>query len=248
MNRMYTLLSAASAMLLSAPLAAQCVTVFTEDSVTLYLGYEPLACADLEPWVTGNGPFTYAWGNGATDAAITLCDTASAWYVVNTTDGDGCTATDSVFVNVVDVRCGNNLNKVAVCHIPPGNPANAHAICISANAVPAHLAHGCLLGACAVDSVDTDSITQGGMHLMVGPNPMAGNGFVQLTSHTREQVVVTVVDAMGRARQVVFSGTVEAGDTMQWPLSIEGPATQLMWVRCTAASGEHTSVKVIRSE
>jgi hypothetical protein len=38
--------------------------------------------------------------------------------------------------------------KVDVCHIPPGNPANAHTINVSVNAVPAHLAHGDNLGAC----------------------------------------------------------------------------------------------------
>jgi len=32
--------------------------------------------------------------------------------------------------------------KVLVCHIPPGNPANAHVISVSPSAVPAHLAHG----------------------------------------------------------------------------------------------------------
>lgn len=38
--------------------------------------------------------------------------------------------------------------KVDICHIPPGNPANAHTINVSVNAVPAHLAHGDSLGAC----------------------------------------------------------------------------------------------------
>lgn len=28
-------------------------------------------------------------------------------------------------------RCGKKMSKVLVCHIPPGNPANAHSICIS---------------------------------------------------------------------------------------------------------------------
>lgn len=32
--------------------------------------------------------------------------------------------------------------KVEVCHIPPGNPANAHTINVSQNALPTHLAHG----------------------------------------------------------------------------------------------------------
>lgn len=39
--------------------------------------------------------------------------------------------------------------KVQVCHIPPGNPANFQTISVSANALPAHLAHGDLTGACS---------------------------------------------------------------------------------------------------
>jgi len=32
--------------------------------------------------------------------------------------------------------------KVAICHIPPGNPGNAHVITVSVNALEAHLQHG----------------------------------------------------------------------------------------------------------
>lgn len=40
-------------------------------------------------------------------------------------------------------------DKVTICHIPPGNPANAHTIVVGASAVPAHLAnHGDSVGAC----------------------------------------------------------------------------------------------------
>lgn len=42
----------------------------------------------------------------------------------------------------------NHGHKVAICHIPPGNPANAHTIIVSENAIPAHLAHGDALGVC----------------------------------------------------------------------------------------------------
>jgi|GEM_PF-3552764 hypothetical protein len=38
--------------------------------------------------------------------------------------------------------------KVAICHIPPGNPGNAHTIVVGAAATNAHLAHGDLLGPC----------------------------------------------------------------------------------------------------
>ena len=39
-------------------------------------------------------------------------------------------------------------SRVEVCHIPPGNPENAHTITISENALEAHLDHGDHLGAC----------------------------------------------------------------------------------------------------
>jgi len=38
--------------------------------------------------------------------------------------------------------------KVAICHLPPGNPANWHTINVSENALDAHLAHGDLWGSC----------------------------------------------------------------------------------------------------
>jgi hypothetical protein len=38
--------------------------------------------------------------------------------------------------------------KVAICHVPPGNPDAAHTILVDAAAVPAHKAHGDTLGPC----------------------------------------------------------------------------------------------------
>jgi hypothetical protein len=41
-------------------------------------------------------------------------------------------------------------HKVLICHIPPGNPANAHTICVDHNAVQPHVQqHGDTIGACA---------------------------------------------------------------------------------------------------
>jgi hypothetical protein len=42
--------------------------------------------------------------------------------------------------------------KVTLCHIPNGNPLNAHTIEVAEPAVPEHLAHGDLLGACPTSS------------------------------------------------------------------------------------------------
>lgn len=39
-------------------------------------------------------------------------------------------------------------DRVEICKIPPGNPANFHTIAVSSNAVDAHLATGSFLGSC----------------------------------------------------------------------------------------------------
>ena len=41
-----------------------------------------------------------------------------------------------------------DAKKTTICHLPPGNPANAHTLCVGNPAVPAHLAHGDHLGSC----------------------------------------------------------------------------------------------------
>ena len=46
------------------------------------------------------------------------------------------------------IVCDDGDGRVTICHIPPGNPDNAHTITVSAKAVPAHLAHGDYSGPC----------------------------------------------------------------------------------------------------
>ncbi|MCZ6653135.1 MAG: hypothetical protein O7D91_08915 [Planctomycetota bacterium] len=56
---------------------------------------------------------------------------------------------DTGAVYVFSKLSGGN---VTVCHIPPGNPGNAHTINIHASALPAHLAHGDTCGPCEGDN------------------------------------------------------------------------------------------------
>lgn len=52
---------------------------------------------------------------------------------------------------------GGGDHKVTICHVPPGNPGNAHTIEVDKHAVPAHLEHGDTLGACGDDTTPTDT-------------------------------------------------------------------------------------------
>ncbi|HRO98663.1 MAG TPA: hypothetical protein PLN54_04455 [Flavobacteriales bacterium] len=229
----------AGAMLLASNGLAQCSVDIAADTVTVYFGYDPMACTDLEAVGAGEGDLAYAWSNGATVATITACDTASTWYQVTVTDTTGCMAMDSVFVNVVDVRCGNNNNKVLVCHIPPGNPANAHTICISENGVPAHLAHGCVLGACAPPAGPDSLGTEGELQIRVSPNPMSERATAVVRSTVSQRVTLSGVDAAGRVVHVLYEGQLDAGEERAIYLaSDELPeGARMVWLRLQGASG-----------
>jgi hypothetical protein len=47
-----------------------------------------------------------------------------------------------------------DAKKTTICHIPPGNPANAHTICVGNSAVPHHVAnHGDTVGPCQAETM-----------------------------------------------------------------------------------------------
>jgi hypothetical protein len=60
-----------------------------------------------------------------------------------------------VFVSLATIAPGpvqSAQEKVTICHIPPGNPGNAHTIVVAAAAVPAHQElHGDTLGECSAE-------------------------------------------------------------------------------------------------
>jgi hypothetical protein len=53
---------------------------------------------------------------------------------------------------------GYAAGKVTICHIPPGNPGNAHTITVSKNAVQAHMNHGDIMGPCSIISTGIGNI------------------------------------------------------------------------------------------
>ena len=118
-----------------------------ESCATVYDGYDPLACTDITATSTfGTPPYTYSWSNGDSGATINVCPTETTTYMVTVTDAAGDTDTAETTVVATNVSCGNKGDKVEVCHVS-GN-GSSQTICVSPNAVQAHLNHGDSLGAC----------------------------------------------------------------------------------------------------
>ena len=112
-------------------------------------GYDPTSCQTLSVSASGGvEPYSYLWNNGATTPTTEVCPEETTIYTVVVTDQNGFTAADNVTVQVIDISCGNNNDKVLVCHLPPGYPENIQMICIAPSAIQAHLDHGCYVGMC----------------------------------------------------------------------------------------------------
>ncbi|MEJ7596489.1 MAG: hypothetical protein WKG01_01160 [Kofleriaceae bacterium] len=76
-------------------------------------------------------------------AACSVGESDSSLYLTGTEEGALTTALGAK-------ECMGK--KVLVCHVPPGNPANAHTICVGEPAADPHVAqHGDTLGACATE-------------------------------------------------------------------------------------------------
>ncbi|MEJ2596261.1 MAG: zinc metalloprotease [bacterium] len=102
-----------------------CVVADAGQCGTVYYGYEPAQCTDLTASYTyGVEPYSFLWSTGETTETITVCPEVTTTYTVTITDGNGCSSTAEVDVEVVDVRCGSNMDKVELCHFPPDNPGN----------------------------------------------------------------------------------------------------------------------------
>lgn len=126
------------------PLSVSIPDVYAVDSNvdaknTLYLGYGPSSLTINALPSGGTGPYTFLWNN--VEGASSLSVNSAGVYTVNVIDALGCSSSASITINVEDVRCGNNNDKVKVCH-------NGKEICISSGDVQDHLNHGDRLGSC----------------------------------------------------------------------------------------------------
>jgi hypothetical protein len=69
-----------------------------------------------------------------------------------------------------------DTKKTTICHLPPGNPANAHTLCVGNPAVKAHLAHGDHLGSCCGTGTGGTGGTGGGGAGGAGGGGAGGGG------------------------------------------------------------------------
>lgn len=222
------------------------ILTVTSPNSTVFPLYPDSSCANVSVSASGGcPPYTYTWANGPTTASQNVCPLVTTVYTVTVEDSEGCLGIDSVLVCAIDLTCtggtnngqngngqggnGNGQTHIFVCHIPPGNPANAMTKCLPLPAVAAHISQGhggdhlgpcgsligrnCVFGSSA-KVLDANGHT-GEIHnlaLLVYPNPTS--------SHVRARIPglktsfdIEVVDLMG---QTVAKGRINPDRRKDW--------------------------------
>jgi len=238
------------------------LTVNAGSDETVFYGYGPMECADLSATAAGGTTaYNYSWtslaSGGGMGSTLTACPTSNEVYTVTVVDANGCVATDDLSICVVDVHCeaGNSgIMKVEMCQVPPGNPANAHTICIDASAVPAHLAIGCQLGACgelatacsgsAAKSLETEELAAA---LVAYPNPTENTTTISVTLTKGGNYSVEMFDMMGKLVKTVYAGSFEDYENLEFDVDMTNLQTGVYMISVSNGDQKIENIRVMKN-
>jgi hypothetical protein len=206
---------------------------------TIFLGFGSQS-VNLSTVTSGGSGFSYEWTTStgemvSNEANPSISPEVSTTYNVIVTNSNGCSASTSIDVCVIDARSfdkkGRDTGKVTVCHHTNGKKGTKHVeINISANAVMTHLTqhgvgtdHADSLGACnavCVENSSSKAITKTTIdgqsildNLNVYPNPSNGIFDIQLTTNNLD-TRISLFDTNGKLIQRKFISKENSSDNI----------------------------------
>ncbi|ALW87379.1 metalloprotease [Hymenobacter sedentarius] len=227
--------------------AAPTITVAPTSSVqtngpatTIYLGYGAQS-VQLQANSTSTGLVRYTWSpaaglsNTAIANPVFTPSTPGAYKLtVTSVNGDNCSASESVTINVVDVRCGPSNDKVLVCH----NGNNTQ--CMKSDDVQNHLKHGDMLGTCdVIPNGDSFASNDAGAEykLTSAPNPAVASTAVSFALREAGTYRVEVLNMLGAVVAVLGEGSGDAGQRFTYQFNKGSLSNQLYMVHLVTGQG-----------
>lgn len=188
---------------------------------TIALGYGAPTIELIASDSTASNGTTYLWSPAAglsstSSTNVTFTPTAAGSYTFNVEakSESGCVSTSRVIVEVIDVRCGDKV----LMYKNNGNNKHCVQLCVSPNAVPAHLANGSSLGKCAEgkevvkEDDDYNADSNQGSVIKGYPNPFSSQFALSFKLEKKQKnVTLEIFDLYGNMLKRVYSGNVEAG-------------------------------------
>lgn len=99
-------------------------TITTTDGASVDLGVDQAICEgtsiELNPTVSGVSTITYQWNTGSANQNLSITPTETTIYALTITDGNDCTATDSVTITVFSNPEINFTKRDVICEQPDG--------------------------------------------------------------------------------------------------------------------------------
>ncbi len=226
---------------------------------TVYFGYPPTECATIAWSGEGGGvaPYTIIWSDAGGQSHQVCPGINTTVYTVLITDANGCQETDEVMICVIDVRCGKNLDKVELCHVPFNDPWNTQTICVGVNAVSDHLSHGDMLAACGADhncptaaktELSSMENTIIDTRFIVFPNPFSRSTTVKFYSVSEGEISIVLYDNLGRRTKVLYDGEATAGIEQEILFNDDGMANGMYSIILTHSDGTQKVQKIILSK
>jgi uncharacterized lipoprotein YddW (UPF0748 family) len=223
-------------------------TVYTGlPSNTLAIGYGAQSFTLSVP--DQSSELSYSWTPASdltsTDGQSTLftpSEGGTFTFSVQVTNEFGCTGSSQVTVHVIDVRCGNNNNKVQVC-----NTVGRHAVesCVAPSGVPAMLLTGGKLGPCSGDENPADPTAES--VLAAFPNPFENDLNLQFKLPVSDgNVRLVISDLVGANMSTLFQGPTESGQVHSFRLNAGDLRGRVFVVRLITSSGKVYYLSVIR--
>lgn len=196
---------------------------------TIFVGYGPQS---LTISATTNTPnVSYSWFKDGTliqgQTSTTLQVTSAGVYTAMVTDINGCNSSLSnqasiASIHVVDIRCGHDLKKVVLCHVPPGNPSNPQTLCIAPSAIPAHLGNhpGDCLGPCPSQRYASPTEVIENLLFTSYPNPFIDQSLLEFTVFETGRLSIDLLDIQGKHIMMLFDSEVE--NDIAYRVSLDG--------------------------
>jgi Zn-dependent metalloprotease len=241
------------------------LTIDAGPNKLVYYGYPDSACTDMTATGAGGGvpPYTLTWSTGSHSGTEHVCPTSTTVYTITIQDQNGCTKSDDVTVCVIDVRCGNNLDKVTICHKTgsKNNPSNT--LCVALPAAIDHIKNhpGDELAACGTVKTCSDApvtrsggpgrelMTEGvirpGLYMQAIPNPFSGTTTINYMIEQDDVANLALFDMSGKRLMILYNGKIEANRLYQSSVSASTLSSGMYILKLTTRNGNNYVGKLI---
>ncbi|SFQ81540.1 carbohydrate-binding protein [Hymenobacter arizonensis] len=213
------------------------------DATTLAIGYGAQSVVlTASNSTSAAAATTYSWAPaaGLSNAQVAnpaFAPTAAGTYTftVLATNEFGCTASASVTITVLDVRCGDANDKVLVCQ-------NGSSLCIAASAVPAQLGQaGSRLATCGPVARKSVENVLAGAVFETYPNPVTSRAVVHFRPAATAAAQVQVFNALGQVVATLYDAVAEAG--RDYEVTLEAASLPAGIYTCRLVSNGHVKTQ-----